>query len=226
MQQNKDYYDEKYFEAQKQVGLDNVKTIKHFFEPHINKDDHVLEFGCGGGFLLSSINCSRRVGFDINPTALATAKKLGVETFDSLEFIEDNSFDVVISNSALEHTPTPYEDLVKLRSKLKENGKVVIRVPHETLGWSYKPNDWNYHLYTWSPMAIGNLLNESGFDVHNVVVEKSKQPPLFNFIKRSRFLLKISGKIYRIFRIIIEELGINTIGIDGNSVVIASKRDN
>lgn len=226
MQENATYYDQKYFDAQKKVGLNNVKLIGHFFEPHVKSDDHVLEFGCGGGYLLASLNCARRVGFDINPSALENARRLGVETTDNLEDLNDQSFDLVISNSALEHTPTPYEDLVKLRRKLKANGKLVVRVPHETIGWEYKPEDWNYHLFTWSPMAIGNLCNEAGFDVEAVIIEKSKSPPFLNFLKHAPVLLKIAEKSWRLIRLVVEELGIKTIAIDGNSIVSARKRGN
>lgn len=226
MQKTEEYYDESYFKAQQQVGIDNVGLINHFFEPHIQNSDSVLEFGCGGGYLLASINCAKRLGFDVNPSALESARQLGVETTDDLDSIEDESFDIVISNSALEHTPTPYEDLCRLRSKLKANGKLVIRVPHETLGWRYKPNDWNYHLYTWSPMAIGNLCNEAGFDVETVIIDKSKRPPFFKYLKHVPPLNKLLSRVYRLARLSIEEFGMKTIAIDGNCIVVAKKRAN
>ena len=117
MQKKVIYYDKKYFSEQKGISIDNVITIKHFFSKDIKKTDVVLDFGCGGGYLLESLDCKDKLGFDINKTALEKAEKGGIKTFDKLEEIKNESIDAIISNSALEHTPTPYEDLKILYRK-------------------------------------------------------------------------------------------------------------
>ena len=112
------------------------------------------------------------------------AKKIGInEVHKNLSELKENSVDLIVSNSALEHVPNPHISLTNLYKILKPNGSIIFRIPHETLGWSYKPGDWNYHLYTWSPMAIGNLFNDVGF--HNILVkkEKSVKPPLYKFFQ-------------------------------------------
>jgi SAM-dependent methyltransferase len=223
MQQNSTYYNEKYFSDQKAVSIDNVISIKHYFNKEIKKTDVVLDFGCGGGYLLASLNCEDKLGFDINLNALEEASKLGIKTFDRLEEIENNSLDVIISNSALEHTPTPFEDLQILYRKLKVGGKIIFRVPHETLHWKYAPNDWNYHLFTWSPMALGNLFNEVGFKDIRVTIEIGKRPPFYKALRKIPFLFNIAASLYRYLRIIWEEVGGRRIGVDGYSIIRSNK---
>lgn len=221
---NDTYYDKDYFADQQKVGIDNTFGVTKVFQKHISESDTVLDFGCGGGFLLSQISCTKKIGFDVNLVALETAKLNGLITVNSYDDIDDNSVDVVMSNSAIEHTPTPFEDICKLHSKLKVGGKAVFRVPHETIGYKYKPNDWNYHLYTWSPMAIGNLFNEAGYNVISVDNEKGMQPPLYKLFRNVSFLINITSSIYRIIRLIIEELGIKSASCDGYSILVAEKK--
>ena len=222
---NKSYYNEDYFSDQKKVGVDNIFGVTKIFESHIESSDTVLDFGCGGGFLLGQINCGERIGFDINSVALETAKLNGLIAVNDLDDVDNNSVDIVMSNSAIEHTPTPFEDICKLRTKLKIGGKAVFRVPHETIGYKYKPNDWNYHLFTWSPMAIGNLFNEAGFDVISVDNEKGMQPPFYKIFRKVPFLHNLASSVYRILRLILEELGIKSAACDGYSILVAEKNN-
>lgn len=48
---DKNFYREEYFQYQKKTGLDN-KKITEQFSKYIDFSDSVLDFGCGGGFLL------------------------------------------------------------------------------------------------------------------------------------------------------------------------------
>jgi SAM-dependent methyltransferase len=217
------YYDIEYLSSQNSVAKDNIKTYKKFFSPHVTQEMTVLDYGCGAGVLLSVINCKYKIGVDINENALQEAKKNGInEVHLNLNSLEPNSIDLIVSNSALEHVPNPHQVLSDLYTILKPNGKIIFRLPHETLGWSYKPGDWNYHLYTWSPMAIGNLFNDVGFIKIDVKIEKGKKPPLFKFF-RIIYLEQIASYIYRIFRLVLDEFKIIRIGVDGYSIVSAQK---
>jgi len=220
---SQEYYDIKYVSSQNSVAKDNIPTYKNIFNPHVTNDMTGLDFGCGSGVLLSVINCKYKIGVDINENALDQAKLLGInEVHKNLSNLKENSIDVIISNSALEHVPNPHQVLSELYNLLKPNGKIIFRVPHETLGWSYKPGDWNYHLYTWSPMALGNLFNDVGFIKIDVKIEKGKRPPFFKFF-RIVYLEKFASYLYRIFRMVLDELKIIRIGVDGYSIVSARK---
>jgi SAM-dependent methyltransferase len=221
-QNSENYYDVNYFNDQKIIGKRNAIEIIHNFSKFIKETDAVLDFGCGGGYLLNELICGDKYGIDINPIALAEANKMGIQTFTAIEKLKENSVDVVISNSALEHDPNPRESLKKLFKVLKKNGKIIFRVPHETLNYSYRPNDWNYHLYTWSPMALGNLFNDVGFNILECKIEKSKRPPV-NFLLKNSILTISIYYFYRLVRIFLDEFWIKEIGVDGYTVLVAQK---
>ncbi len=162
----KNYYNEEYFEYQRSAGILGGKINSLFLKDYISPTDRVVDFGCGGGFLLSNLDCKERVGIEINPTAAAMARENGVKTYQFVEEVPDEFTDVVISVHALEHTYNPLKQLQGLHRILKKGGKAVIIVPCESIKWKYKDNDVDQHLYTWSPMCIGNLMKLAGFEVH------------------------------------------------------------
>jgi SAM-dependent methyltransferase len=126
-----------------------------------------VDFGCGGGDLLRALECSGRIGVEINPIARQHASGMGIDCYADLAKIPDEVADVVISNHALEHIPCPIEALRQLRCKLKPDGILALSVPIDD--WrsqrSYDPDDRNHHLYTWTAQLLGNLLQEAGFFV-------------------------------------------------------------
>ena len=138
------------------------------FEPYISKEDTVLDFGCGGGFLLEKINCAKKIGFEINSHARERALSIGLDVTDNWNTIPNNAIDKVISNHSLEHVLEPSLVLQKLYQKLKFNGMLIIVVPCEQLGqdeFFYKPNNQNQHVYTWCPQSLGNLIKANNFSV-------------------------------------------------------------
>src|SRR4051794_10908075 len=78
------------------------------FQKFIHAEDTVLDFGCGGGFILKSLHCLRRIGVEVNPVAKDVALANGVmDCYSSLDEVSDCVADVAISNHALEHVPSP-----------------------------------------------------------------------------------------------------------------------
>ena len=162
-----EHYDAEYF-AWQNAGMQvkvRYKTIR--FAPHVSKEDVVLDFGCAGGALLDSLNCREKLGVEINPVARAAAGERGIDTFATLESVPEQVADVVISSHTLEHIPDPYTALVQLKGKIKTGGKLVLLLPIDDWrrGRKYRPGDINNHLYTWSPLLLGNLLSEAGYSV-------------------------------------------------------------
>ena len=151
------HYKEEYFNWQKEVGEFGGIANLFKFEKHIALDDSVIDFGSGGGFLLANLNCKQKIGVEINDVARSYSKELGIESVESIEMVEDNWADVIISNHALEHVENPLSSLKKILSKLKTGGKIIFVVPHERKQL-YKENDKHQHLFTWSEANLGNLL--------------------------------------------------------------------
>ena len=130
------------------------------------------------------MNCSKKLGVEVNPNAADCARENGIEVFADLSEVDNESIDIVISNHALEHTLNPFGELKKLYKKLKSGGKIVFTVPCESVSVRYKPNDINYHLYSWSPMCIGNLFTEAGFFVIESKFYPHKWPPMYKILSK------------------------------------------
>ena len=158
--------------------------FNHFiWAPHISPEHDVLDFGCGGGQLLRTLDARRKVGVEINPHARAVATDAGLETYETLADVPGR-FDRVISSHALEHVPFPQQALVELRDKLRgPESRLVLLLPlddwRNRLNRAYRTDDINQHLHAWTPMTLGNLLASSGYRVETVDVLAHAWSPKF-----------------------------------------------
>lgn len=192
------HYGASYFEWQRNVGAFGGWANLTKFESNIRPDHDVLDFGCGGGYLLKNLKCRRKIGVEVNPDARRVAAENGVEVFDDVATVDDESVDVIISNHALEHVPHPLHALTALRGKLRSNGVAVFVVPCEAISMSYRPNDRDHHLYTWSPMCLGNLFTDAGFTVIESRPYMHTWPPRAQTIARlgGRFAFDSAAKVW------------------------------
>ncbi len=126
----------------------------------------LLDFGCGNGGVAASLPAATRVGIEIGPEAVAEAAEKLDEVYDNVSLLRSSSIDVAISHHALEHTPTPYEDLRGIWSALKPGGRFKFIVPFD--GHVFGPwydNERTMHIFAWTPLTSGNLLKTAGFNV-------------------------------------------------------------
>lgn len=170
------HYGSTYFSWQSSIGAFGGWANRTKFEGEIRATDRVIDFGCGGGYLLAGLTCADRVGVEINPVARAEASTR-IPTAASIADVADGWADIVISNHALEHCERPLEELVALRAKLKPGGKAVFVVPCESIRSGFFAGDINQHLYTWSPLNLGNLFLRAGFEVESCLPYRHKWPP-------------------------------------------------
>lgn len=193
-----EHYDDDYFDWQSEAGEFGGWANQSKFDSYISPDDVVLDFGCGGGYLLKNLDCKKRYGVEINPAAAATARKNGVEIYGAVADIPDDSLDVIISNNALEHTLQPLDELKGLKGKLKVGGKIIFVVPCENISMRYKPNDINHHLYSWSPLALGNLFTEAGYSLIESKAYIHKWPGRAKLYRRigGRWLFELACRIH------------------------------
>jgi SAM-dependent methyltransferase len=171
------HYNEAYFNYQAPIGEFGGWANLTKFSDYISDTDTVLDFGCGGGYLLKNITAAKKLGVEINPDAIKQAVLNGVKVYSSAKDIDNNSVDVIISNHALEHMTRPFDDLIELHRILKMGGSIIFVIPCETVQIIYEPNDINKHLYSWSPMSLGNLFTEAGFKVIESKAYWHKWPP-------------------------------------------------
>lgn len=178
-----DYYDEQYFAWQQSMGVFGGKISARMFQPHIKEDATVIEFGCGGGYLLDNIIAKEKIGIEINDVARATASKIGIKSVKDVDDIPDNYADVIISTHVLEHVENPLGVLRALHKKLKDGGKIVFYVPNESCDTEYCRSEINNHLYTWNCLTIGNLFKTAGYFVQSVKKIQEIWPIHYNQIE-------------------------------------------
>lgn len=179
------YYDEKYFAFQKDMGEFGgwAETMK--FSSHVAPNATVVDFGCGGGFLLKNLNCAKKIGIEINDTARHFAENTNdITAVKYAEELDDAVADLIISNHALEHCISPHKEISCLLKKLKPNGRLVVFVPCESIHNGWFPGDVNNHLYTWNPMTLGNLFASAGYEVESVEAYYHVWPPYYRKIAK------------------------------------------
>ena len=181
---NVEHYNEEYFSWQKKIGLFGAKANKIKFEKLIIEGQKVLDFGCGGGYLLSDFKNIHKFGVEVNEVASLEAKKNGLKMFSSSKDLPDNYFDLIISNNALEHCDNPLLELKELHRSLKKGSKICIAVPCDNIKNKYLKEDPHKHLYSWSPSNLGNILSVTGFEV----IES--RPFLYKWFPHRYFLKK------------------------------------
>jgi len=185
------------------------------FAPFIKSIDRVLDFGCGGGWILHELDCAERVGVELNEAAHDFCRQNGVTVFRAVADVPTGTFDVAISNHCLEHVPNPVEALRGICGLLRNGGKLVLVVPVDD--WrvqrDFTGTDIDHHLHTWTPRLLANTLVEAGFTVERIDVltyawfpgwEKAMRvlPQcvfdafcwLTSFIKRRRQLIALAAK--------------------------------
>ena len=128
-----DHYDAKYFEWQKNIGAFGGWANSHKFLQTVKATDTVIDFGCGGGFLLANLDCEKRIGIEPNDAAGAEATRNGAQRFSSpqaaLRELGEAVADVIISNHALEHTLNPLEEISNLKRLLKPGAGSMFLFP-------------------------------------------------------------------------------------------------
>ena len=139
----------------------------HFFIKNINPHEHVLDIGCGNGFLsydmATHVNNVKVVGIDLNAGnikfALAHYKHPNLRFIhgDALKELPNETFDVVTLSNVLEHIEKRVEFLEKIVEQIKPK-RLIIRIPSferdwrvplkKELGIDYRLDSTHYIEYT------------------------------------------------------------------------------
>lgn len=141
----------------------------------VSPEDRVLDFGCGNGGILQRLPCREKQGVEVSPEARSVAQAAGLIVHTSIQEAADASADVVISHHALEHVPAPYEIMCEMLRIVPPGGRATLVVPAENprakrfRRW-YKEK--NQHLYSWTPLTMGNLMTLAGWTVTSAEVRR------------------------------------------------------
>jgi SAM-dependent methyltransferase len=121
----------------------------------------LLDFGCGIGQISAAL--PNTVCFDISDSAIAALRKRGRVLIENKQDIPAATFDYLLSSHSLEHSPSPYEDLIAFRKHLRADGRILLILPVEVNLKSTFESDWNQHLFAWTFQTITNLLRATGW---------------------------------------------------------------
>ena len=173
---NNEYYDthykriaenEKYYEL-----LSEYSKFNLFEQKKIINYCKVLDFGAGLGYVTAGLGKCKVDYYDPSPIARDFLLDKGFKVYKSIQEINPDSYDIIVSSHALEHSLNPYTDLLLFRSFLNEKGKLILVLPIEKIpGQSTFKNDDNKHFFCWNFQTISNLLIEAGYEVlHQSIV--------------------------------------------------------
>ena len=180
-------YSRSYFYWYKNIGQLSAVINQKFFNNYINKNDSVLDYGCGGGFLLKKINCKEKYGYEINKYIIKKEKSLKIySNFQSIK----KKFNKILSNQVLPHVLCPRTEIINLKKLLTKNGLMIFMFTCDGPSVQYKKKDINFKCYSWSPMGIGNLFKSCGLKIIKCESFYFKWPPMYEKIYKF-FGLKI-----------------------------------
>jgi 2-polyprenyl-3-methyl-5-hydroxy-6-metoxy-1,4-benzoquinol methylase len=102
----------------------------------LSKDMTVLEFGCGIGVFLPTLDdeAGRVYTIDIFPQyakKLAETLNLNVSFLEDLSDLDDSSLDLVIAAEVMEHLDEPQKYVLEFNRKLKTKGRLIVSGPTE-----------------------------------------------------------------------------------------------
>ena len=139
---------------------------------YVDKD--IIDFGCGYGDFLKAVKsetCSC-MGIEIQKDCIDDLRLAGIKCENNFENIKDGSIDTCFMFHSLEHMNNPLEVLLEAKRVLRNDGRIVIVVPHarDFLINTIKCEEfisftlWSQHLVLHTRESLETYLKESGFE--------------------------------------------------------------
>jgi SAM-dependent methyltransferase len=179
----------KEFHKNFEYRFDKIAAVANswIFQDFIKPTDSVLHFWCGGGYLLNSLVCGEKHGVDASPKYTAHAQSaFGIHVASTLDGFKN--LDAVITMHSLSRIPHPLKALNDSYKALRDGGTLVVLVPCCSHKIPYTEFNFEQHLYSWSPVDIGNLVHRAGFTILSVERICHRIPP------KGELILKYGGE--------------------------------
>lgn len=164
-----------YQTVRKYTLLKKLQLISKYF-----KTGTLLDIGCGTGEFLKMCKDAKWnvIGIEPDETTRKNAIEkygLNVKSEESIQQLNESSFDVITMWHVLEHVPFLNQRVEEIKRLLKPNGLVIIAVPNCTsLDAIIYKEDWAAydvprHLYHFTPKDISALFKNHGFKLNNTL---------------------------------------------------------
>jgi SAM-dependent methyltransferase len=163
------------FSVEENQARDQIWTVlvRNFFQRWIRSTDVVVDLGCGFGEFLRHVNCSRKIGVDLNPLARDTLTQAGIEYLQRSVCeplpVDAGTVDFVFTSNLMEHLPGKREVeqmIQEARRLLKPGGHFVMMGPNirivPDLYWDF----WD-HIVPISDRSLVEALECQGFRIVN-----------------------------------------------------------
>lgn len=160
--------------------LSQLKIINKFLNKKISKKKNILDFGCGYGWLLKSLNNNKwnKYGIEINPDALQIAIKNKIKCYKSLLDLKKKNkkkkFDVISLIHVIEHIRNPIQLLKKITQMIKKNGYLILETPDFDSAMARKYNTKfrllhdSTHISLFSTESLSRLINDLNMQIIKV----------------------------------------------------------
>lgn len=151
----------------------NLKKKESWIKKYANNDAEVLDVGAGTGSFVKFLKDRgwSAAGVEPNPKARSMAKGKGIELKTALSSIPAKKFDLITLWHVLEHLPDLEKDILKIKSKLTDNGRLFVAVPNyrsydaNHYGASWAAYDVPRHLWHFSQNSIRKIFSANGFSL-------------------------------------------------------------
>jgi ubiquinone/menaquinone biosynthesis C-methylase UbiE len=185
-----DQFMEKYWRIYRSLLLDKISN-------DVDEGDIVLEVACGTGLVALKLaeRVSKVSGIDISAPMIDEAKKKLMEKgSDNVEFFvedayslhfENDLFDTVICNNAMQNMKYPQRALAEIRRVLKPGGRFISATigfgetpKYKILFTIFKPFIQIPVFHKLDLEEIADMIRDSGFSIVNKEILKDHQDPL------------------------------------------------
>lgn len=165
-----DYHETRHAELieNENLQLAWAECAREFYFDGLPDELEIFEFGGGLGYnLLALTNQHACHMLELSEIGRSQAKKFGIVTYSDMKEIGEKKFDVILCRHVLEHVDSPLEILQLLKGMLKHGAKLILVLPIEEPNLPPVRDEIDFHLFTWNPRTICNLLRKAGFsDIH------------------------------------------------------------
>lgn len=161
-----DYHQKRHAELIRDEGLQHAWAYcaRQFYFRDLPTQSSIFEFGGALGYNLLALTEQHQCHMlELSEIGRAHARKFGITTYSTLADVPQSGFDAVLCRHVLEHVDNPLQTLEALRQLKKPASPLILVLPVESAVAVPVKAEIDFHLFTWNPRTISNLLTKAGY---------------------------------------------------------------